>query len=143
MTATTELAAALRVGIGLLVRRLRQLGPNAEDLTLSETSALARLDRGGPMSAAALARQEQISPQSMGTTLARLQVRGLVARQPDPHDGRRVLVSLTPAGDRVLHARRAARTETLAAALADGFTAAERRTLAEAATLMERLAERL
>ena len=65
-----EVAAALQMSIGLLRRRLRQVRPEGE-LTLPEISALARLDRGGPATASALARVEQISPQSMGATLAR------------------------------------------------------------------------
>jgi len=137
-----DVAAALRFGIGLLVRRLRQVQDDAE-LTLPETSALARLDRGGPTTSSALAKQEQISPQSMGTTLGGLETRGLVERRPDPDDGRRVVLSITTEGVRVLAVRRAARTETLAAALADGFTPAELHQLMAAAPLIERLAHNL
>ena len=72
-----QIAAELRVSIGLLVRRLRQV-PVKGGLTLSETSALARLDRGGPTTPGELAKQEQISPQSIGATLAALQARGLI-----------------------------------------------------------------
>ncbi len=72
----TEVAAALRVSIGLLLRRLRQVQPDGE-LSLPETSALTRLDRSGPATAGALAKEEQISAQSMGATLAALEARGL------------------------------------------------------------------
>src|ERR1700723_1856803 len=92
-----QVASALLVGIGLLRRRLRQTHTGGE-LTLPEISALARLDRGGPTTSAALARLEQISPQSMGATLAGLEARGLVERHPDPEDGRRVVLSVTEAG---------------------------------------------
>ena len=67
-----DVADALRVSIGLLLRRLRQV-PTEGELTLPESSALTRLDRGGPATASALARLEQISPQSMGATLAGLE----------------------------------------------------------------------
>jgi len=108
---------------------------------LSESSALARLDRGGPATAAALARLEQISPQSMGATLAALETRGMVTRAPDPEDGRRVILSITDAGLAVLHDRRNARTERLAQALSSGFTSAELEQLTAAAPLLERLAQ--
>jgi DNA-binding MarR family transcriptional regulator len=55
-----------------------------------ETSALARLDRNGAATSSELARVEQISPQSMGATMSALEARGLVARDPDARDGRRV-----------------------------------------------------
>src|SRR5580693_4920989 len=92
-----DIAGALRVSIGLLLRRLRQVQAEGE-LTLPESAALTRLDRGGPSTASALARLEQISPQSMGATLGALEARGLVERRPDPGDGRRVLLSVTGAG---------------------------------------------
>jgi DNA-binding MarR family transcriptional regulator len=135
-----KVAAALRVSIGLLVRRLRQV-PVAGDLTLSETSALARLDRGGPTTPGALARQEQISPQSMGATLAALEGRGLIERAPDPDDGRRAVMSITDAGLELLRSRRNAKVQQLARALSADFTPAERDQLAAVAPLLERLAQ--
>jgi DNA-binding MarR family transcriptional regulator len=134
-----QVAAALRVSIGLLLRGLRQAGVE-DDLTLPETAALARLDRGGPATAAALARLEQISPQSMGATLAGLEARGLLTRAPDPTDGRRVVLSLTEAGLQALRERRGARVEQLAQALASNFTREELEHLMASAPLLERLA---
>jgi DNA-binding MarR family transcriptional regulator len=135
-----DIAAALRVSIGLLLRRLRQVRPD-DELTLPESSALARLDRTGPATPGALAKVEQISPQSMGATLAALEARGLVERHADPADGRRVVLSVTGAGLELLRNKRGARTEQLAQALSAGFTAAELRQLASAAPLLERLAQ--
>lgn len=139
---TGEIAAALRLSVGLLLRRLRQV-PTGDDLTLPESAALARLDRGGPATAAALARLEQISPQSMGATLAGLEARGLVRRAPDPEDGRRVILSITDAGLQLLRDRRNAKTEQLERALASGFTPAELGQLMAAAPLLERLAQNI
>ena len=141
-TDLAEVADRLRLGIGLVVRRLRQLNA-AGDLTLPESAALGRLERGGPATASELARQEQISPQSMGATLAALESRGLLRRDADPADGRRVVLSPTPAGLAALRDRRNARTQRIAAALEVGFTPTEIATLRAAAPLFERLAERL
>ena len=66
-----QVAAAVRLSVGLLIRRLRQT-PVEGGLALPESSALARLERGGPATASELAKLEQISPQSMGATLAAL-----------------------------------------------------------------------
>lgn len=74
-----KIAGALQVSIGLLRRRLRQAQADGE-LTLPETSALVRLHRGGPTTVTALAKLEQISPQSMGATRSALEARGLVER---------------------------------------------------------------
>ena len=136
----TEVAAALRVSISLLLRRMRQVRPDGE-LSVPETSALARLDRTGPATSSTLARLEQISPQSMGATLAGLEARGLARRHADPADGRRAVLSLTEAGQQVLRDKRSARVAQLAQALSDGFTPAELRQLHTAAPLLERLAQ--
>jgi DNA-binding MarR family transcriptional regulator len=128
------------VSIGLLLRRLRQVQAEGE-LTLPESSALARLDRGGPATPTALAKLEQISPQSMGATLGALEARGLVERRPDPEDGRQVVISATEAGLQALRNRRTARTEHLAQALSTGFTRSELEQLMAVAPLLERLAQ--
>ncbi len=137
-----RVAEALLSSVRLLVRRVRQLQVDG-DLTLPERSALSRLDHGGPTTSAALARQEQISAQSMGATLSALEARGLIERNPDPNDGRRVVLSVTKAGRQVLRSRRSARAGQMSKALADGFTPAELSQLAAVAPLLERLAQKL
>jgi len=135
-----EVAGALRVALGLLARRIRQLKAEGE-ITLPESSALARLDRGGPATPSELARQEQISPQSIGATLAGLEARGLVGRRPDPADGRRTVISITARGQQMLGDRRNERTLRLAEALSSGFTDAEVDQLMAVVPLLERLAQ--
>jgi DNA-binding MarR family transcriptional regulator len=139
-----EVASAVQAAVRLLVQRLRQT-PRVEgdDLTSSETSALARLDRGGPTTSTELARLERISPQSIGATVAALEERGLVARQADPADGRRAILSVTGAGQELLGRRRSARSELLSQALTNNFTRAELKQLQTAAPLIERLAEHI
>jgi DNA-binding MarR family transcriptional regulator len=137
-----QVAAALQLTIGLLLRQLRQ-APVTGELTMPESAALTRLDRGGPATASALARLEQISPQSMGATLGALEARGLIERRADPADGRRAVMSVTEAGRQVLHSKRSARAQQMARALSAGFTPAELRELMTAVPLLERLAQSL
>jgi DNA-binding MarR family transcriptional regulator len=134
-------ARALFTSMGLLRRRLRASG-SADELSFPEVAALSRLDRGGSATSADLARAEQISPQSMGATLAGLEARGLVARSADPTDGRRVLLSLTVAGRRLVAKRRDGRVDQIAAALGE-FTDDEVHRLLAAAPLIERLSDHL
>jgi DNA-binding MarR family transcriptional regulator len=138
----SEVAGALRVAVGVLVRKLRQPLHEGE-LTIAESSALSRLERGGPATSSDLARFDRISPQSMGVTVAALLDRGLVERSRDPEDGRRIVLSITGAGRRTVHDKRGARTEQIAAALRNGFSEDELGELMAAAALLERLAEKL
>ena len=137
-----QAACDLRVALGRIVRRLRQAHEPGE-LTLSEMSALSRLDRDGPATPGALAGGERVRPQAMGTTLAALEQRGLVTRMPDPEDGRRVSMSVTEAGRRLLLDRRSVSTRRITQALAEGFTPEERRRLIEVIPLLDRLADGL
>ena len=130
------------MSIGLFIRQLRQRQTQG-DVSLPEASALKRLDRSGPSSVTELAKAEQISVQSMGTTLGALEARGFVTRHPHPSDGRRSVLSITKSGTRVLGDKHNARTEQLAQALSIGFSPAELRQLMVAAPLIERLAQSL
>ena len=136
-------ASALLASIGVLVRRARQV-PVEGGLTMPERSALSRLDRAGPTTSSALAREAQITAQAMGATLNALRTRGLVERRPDPDDGRRAVLTVTDAGRQALRNKRNARAELLARALTSGaFTPTELEQLAAAAPLLERLAQNI
>ena len=138
------LANDLLVVISRLRRQARDaaLGP---DLTPSQASALARIARGEAITASALARAERVRPQSIAATLAVLDARGLVVARPDPADGRRRLLGLTadaPGGGRpgqLVEGGRQERRAWLAQTLAEHFDAAERRQIAAAVALLERV----
>lgn len=78
----------------------------------------------------------------MGATIGELEARGFIDRQPDPTDGRRILLSISASGRREVNRRRDARVEQLTAGLAD-FTDVELAQLAAAVPLIERLAHHL
>jgi DNA-binding MarR family transcriptional regulator len=138
-TALETTVTALSLAIGQLLRRLRAES-NADQLTWSQTVALARLEQAGSMTTADLARAESVKPQSMGATLAELEREGLVARQPHPTDGRQVLFSLTQDGVEARRKRSAAKQKWLLAAMAR-LAPDEQRTLMAAAALIKRLGE--
>lgn len=134
-TAITELSLA----IGQLLRRLRAES-NPDGLTWSQTVALSRLEKMGPMTTADLARVEAVKPQSMGATLAELERDNLVERRPHPTDGRQVLFALTAEGIEARRKRGAAKQKWLLSAMAQ-FNPDERQTLVSAAALIKRLSE--
>lgn len=136
-------ASALLASIGVLVRRARQQ-PVEGGLTMPERTALAQLDRTGPTTSSALAREAQITAQAMGATLNALRTRGLVERRPDPDDGRMRGADGDGRGLQALRNKRNARAELLARALTSGaFTPTELEQLAAAAPLLERLAQNI
>lgn len=133
-----EVANHLASVVGRLLRRLRSSSSESL-LTPSQRSVLARLDDGGPTTTADLARAEFVRPQSMRLTLGALEGQGLVGRSPDPADGRKSVMAITDTGRATLAQVRAAKRNWLAEAVAAELDGAERRTVAEAVTLIERL----
>lgn len=133
-------ARDLRVVVSRVRRKLKEIY-DVGDLTPSQTSVLSRLDKDGAASASDLAAAERVRPQSMAATLAALDERGLIQRRADPHDGRRQLISLSPAGREFIDDSRQAREEWLTRALQDRYTEAERHALIEALALLDRLTQ--
>ena len=131
------LASRLRLAMGHLVRRMRA----EHRFPLTQGSVLGRLDREGRKSIGDLAALERVRPQSMTQTIADLEADGLIARSPDPSDGRRTLVELTERGLNTLHEDRRHREGWLARTIADDLTPREQRLLADALPLLERLAD--
>lgn len=131
-------ARELRIWLSRVRRRLKE-NARPDELTASQTSVLSRLSRQGAVTASELAAVERVRPQSMAAILTALDERGLIARRPDPHDGRRTLISLGDAGRELVEDRRLAGEQWLATELRERFTEAERRRLLDALELLKRL----
>jgi len=123
-----------------LSRRLRAERP-ADALAPTKISVLAQLWRNGEMCAGDLADLERIQPQSLTRTLASLAEDGLIARRPDPLDRRQAVIGITEQGLAALSQDMQARELWLAKAMDVHLTEAERQLLADAAELMDRLAD--
>jgi DNA-binding MarR family transcriptional regulator len=133
---TAQLSHELRETVGRLIRRLRaEPGP-----PVGQLAVLGRLDREGPASVSDLAAADRMRPQSMAQTVRDLEEAGLVSRRPDPEDGRRSFVELTPAGLQTLHATRARREDWLTQTLDGELDAEQRELLRQALTLLDRVA---
>jgi DNA-binding MarR family transcriptional regulator len=135
-------AEELHLVVGRIARALRQAHTVGE-LTHSEASTLARLDRGGAASPGALADEERVSPQAMAATLASLEAKAYVERRADPEDGRRVIISMTGLGATVRHDRRTESARRLEQGLSEALDDDELTRLAAALPLLDRVAERL
>jgi DNA-binding MarR family transcriptional regulator len=141
----SRVAADLRLAVGRLARRMRQLYilRQGDQLSFTELAVLSRLDRDGPASASQLANGERVTAQAVGAAIGALRRRGLVQRTPDARDRRKAIVSLTDPGRSALTVREQTVIDRMVEAVASGCTPAERRQLAAAAPLLERLADLL
>ena len=71
------------------------------DLTPTQWAALAKLQETGPCSQNQLGRLTAMDVATIKGVIDRLTARGLTETSPDPEDGRRLLVSLTRAGQQL------------------------------------------
>jgi DNA-binding MarR family transcriptional regulator len=132
------LASRLRLAVMRLNRRFRaQRAGNT--VTLTQFSALSTLKKCGPMTPGELAAREVVQPPSMTRVIAALEEAGYVSRKPHPTDGRQSIVALTESGLGLVLADISAREAWLDKRLAE-LTEAERRTLAQAAEIIEKIA---
>ncbi|WP_243384313.1 MarR family winged helix-turn-helix transcriptional regulator [Geothrix alkalitolerans] len=71
-------------------------------LTGPQLWALWELNRAGTLSLKALSKQMHLEPSTVTGVVERLHKRGLLTREPDPADRRRVMLSLTAEGSQLL-----------------------------------------
>jgi DNA-binding MarR family transcriptional regulator len=133
-------ASELRMATFRLARRLRAQRA-VDTMSDGQFAVLAALTMHGDHTLGQLADRERVTAPSMNRTVSLLEEAGYVSRTPDDDDRRKVTIALTDAGRLVVDEtvrRRDAWLEEALAALDDD----ERKTLAAAAEIMRRVAER-
>lgn len=135
---TTIDAGRLRLALMRISRRLRQEADAG--ITPSQLSALATLDRRGPMALRDLAAAERITSSTLTRIVAALEAEGLIARITDPLDRRCNLASVTPSGAELLTSARDKGTRLLSERVAS-LSAKDTDLLAAALPVLEALLE--
>jgi DNA-binding MarR family transcriptional regulator len=135
-------ALRLAMAIARVRARLREIDRSRSvGLTLSQLSALNRLRRDGPATAASLAAAEHVSQQAIAQILATLRAAGLVDATPDPVDRRKCLLEVTDAGHALIGSILASRNAWLVRAVEQTVGPDELDALDRAIDLLERLAD--
>lgn len=135
----TDLGSRMRLALMRLARRVRQEALGG-DVTQSMLSALAVVDRLGPLTMAELAAAERVQPPSMTKIVGRLEEAGLVVREVDPRDRRVARVRVTVAGHRFAERTRSRGSAYLARRLRT-LSESEREVVEAAIPVLERLLE--
>lgn len=133
-----ELAARLRLALTRLSRRLRHQGEAG--IGASQLSALATIDRRGPMTLGDLAATEKVQPPSMTRVVSRLEEAGLVDRQVWEQDRRVARVQVTTAGQQLLQRSRTRKDAYLARRLRT-LDPADRALMGEVVGVLEQMLE--
>jgi DNA-binding MarR family transcriptional regulator len=133
-----EEATGLRVALLRIHRQLRS--HSAVGVTLSQGSALARIEQLGPLRLGVLAEAEGTTAATMCKVVDSLEERRLIERVADPLDGRASLIQLGAQGGALLSDVRQRSTEVLRSAM-DEMTVSERETISRAIPALEHLSE--
>jgi DNA-binding MarR family transcriptional regulator len=146
MTEQTHAANAVTLAeelrsFGARLKRLLRNQADVGDLTPSQIAVILRLEKDGPATTSALAREAGMRPQSMGTTIAALEALGMVSGAPDAVDGRQTILSLTEHCRAGLIQGRAMRQDWLARTIDDRLSPHEQAQLDAAMPLLRRLVE--
>ena len=130
-----DVAEQLYLALRHTSSRMRRLD---EELGLSPArfSVLATLRYDGAQRIGELARREGVAQPTMTQSVQGLEAAGLVARSPDPADGRSQVIDLTPAGRALVRRARARKIAWIADALAD-LSPTTRAALHQAATTLD------
>ena len=138
-------AQALRVAIGRVARRMRQIYATheADEPTFNEIALLVHLARDGPATPTEIARGERITSQAIAPAIRELEARGLLDRSRHPRDGRSTVLTVTAAGRAALANRELAVVARLVRALRDDLTPADRERLESLVPVLNKLADSL
>ncbi|RFZ81450.1 MarR family transcriptional regulator [Mucilaginibacter terrenus] len=135
-----DLASQLRVTVTRLIKKLRKESATGSRLSLTERSTLALLDKA-QLLPSELAAMEKITNQSMSQILSHLDELGYISRAVSETDKRKVLISLSAEGEKVLSQIRNERVEWLSHAIAATCTAEEQEILLKAIAPLTKLVE--
>lgn len=132
--AATRQPYVLYEQVGHLLRRAHQrhtaifqAGIGTSQLTPLQFAALVKVGDEGKVSQSHLGRLTAMDPATVLGVIRRLVAKGLVRREPDRGDRRRTLLSLSPAGRKLL-ARLVPRGEAISARTLEPLTPAEQHT---------------
>ena len=129
----TEIETQVALLLRLADRNRRATTRLSTTLERSAYLALRLLDTTGPAGINEIADHLRLDASTVTRQVLAMEAAGYVTRERDAHDGRRAVVTTTPAGVQALAETRAARAEVYADVLAD-WSPDDRRVLADVLT---------
>jgi DNA-binding MarR family transcriptional regulator len=134
-----DIAAGLRSQVYRLVKLLRKETRNDERLSLTERSTLSLINDYGEILPGELASMEKVSTQAISQVLSHLQAEGLIRRTPSKEDGRKVLITLSEEGRKLVRRRVNEKQEWLTRSIGQKLNAREKQILADATDILTKL----
>ena len=138
---TTELSSLLRNTISALHKRLRKQAGSVSIYSMTEVETIGHLFRATSLLPTELATLTRVKTQTMSQILKKMEEQGIIKRTPSKDDKRKVFVSLTPSGRKLVEKVRYDKDEWLKGAVEKSLTDKEKELIEKVLPLLNKLAE--
>lgn len=138
---TIELSTSLRAVVSALHKGLRKQLTSATTYSMTELETIGLLNRNNYLLPSELAALTRIKTQSMSQILKKMEEQGIIERSPSADDKRKVYISLTPFGKKMVDKTRYDRDEWLKDAVDKLLTKSEKELIVTALPALKKLAE--
>ena len=138
---TLELSSSLRTAVAALHKVLRKQGSVISAYSMTERETIGLLMRNPALLPTELAALTKVKTQSMSHILNNLEEQGLIKRTPSKEDKRKVYISITSAGKKIVEKARYEWDEWLKDAIEKSLTEKEKKSLEESLPALNKLIE--
>lgn len=136
----TQLTSSLRMAVAALHKGLRRQASYTSSYSMTELETINLIARNNYILASELAMRTRITTQSMSQILKKLETQGLIRRTGSEHDKRKVHISLTAEGEKLVKQNRYERDVFLQKRIETLLTAKEVALLEKVVPILDKLA---
>jgi DNA-binding MarR family transcriptional regulator len=134
-----ELPSSLRTVVSALHKELRKKSHSVSKYSMTELETIIHLTRNASLLPTELAALTRIKTQSMSQIIKKLEEQGVIKRTPSQEDGRKVYISITAYGKKMIEKTRDDRDEWLKTTIEKTLTNKEIETLVKALPVLHKL----
>ena len=138
---TTELSSSLRSAVSSLHKGLRKQAASVKEYSMTEVETIGHLSRSASLLPTELAALTRVKTQSMSQILKKIEEQGIVKRTPSQKDKRKVYISLTPFGKKIVEKVKYDKDEWLKNAIDKSLTYKEKDLLTKGLPVLNKLIE--
>jgi DNA-binding MarR family transcriptional regulator len=135
----SELSSLLREAVSGLHKRLRKQSQAVKSYSMTETETIGHLFRHAGLLPTELAALTRVKTQSMSQILKKLEEEAIIKRTPSKDDKRKVYISLTASGKKVVEKTRYERDEWLKNAIEKNLSEKEKELLTKTLPVLNKL----
>lgn len=136
-----ELSSSLRINVSGLHKRLRKQMYSVNSYSMTEMETIGHLMRNPTLLPTELAALTRIKTQSMSQILKKMEAQGIIKRMPSKEDKRKVLISLSTSGKKMIEKIMYERDEWLQSKIEETLTEKEKELLAKVLPVLTKLIE--